>query len=363
MKQALGGMSLALMLTVGCTRADNYQITGTWKEGNGKTVYLYQIKEDGQMVAVDSAVVKDGAFEMGGYCEQVDRRILAVDNDRDYILLDGQPIRVDITKQVDPMVKLLTASEYDVRISGSREQAVFKQWKTEARGFVKQAATWNKMAEGKELNDTEKRMKEYFNEKAQNFLDTCKNSMAFAFIIGDEIAETPEDVERMYNELTPEVQSSYAGQWLLRRAENLRKVSVGRIAPEIELPAPDGRSVKLSSLRGQYVLIDFWASWCGPCLAEAPNVKAIYEDYKDKGFEVYGISLDTDKEAWEKAIEQNGLGWIHVSSLKGNDAVTAAYNVSGIPCTYLLDKEGRIIAKDLRGQELREKVASLFDNN
>ena len=99
-------------------------------------------------------------------------------------------------------------------------------------------------------------------------------------------------------------------------------------------------------------------------MAEAPNVKAVYKDYKDKGFEVFGVSLDTDKAAWENAIKQNELNWIHVCSLKGgrgSEAIT--YNVTGIPCTFLLDKDGRIIAKNLRGEALREKISSLLGNN
>lgn len=124
-------------------------------------------------------------------------------------------------------------------------------------------------------------------------------------MIGDFIArEYPfEDVERYYNNLTPEVKASYPGQLLKEKMTSLRSINVGGIAPDIDLVAPDGKHVKLSSLRGKYVLLDFWASWCGPCLAEVPNVKAVYEQYKDKGFEIYGVSLDDKKDAWVNAIE------------------------------------------------------------
>ena len=363
MKYTLYGISLALLLALGCEQADTYKITGTWADGNGKTVYLCKMTDDRTLLSVDSAVVQNGTFEMTGPLEQIDRRILVVGNSRDNLLLDDQPIKVNITKQENPLIKLTTGADYDVQISGSREQAIFMQWKRESKAVFSQVSALKQMEKENELTDGQKSLKALFAPKAQSFLDSCRNSLAFTYIIGDDIAKTAEEGESLYHELTPEVQASYAGQLLLKRIESLRRLSEGHVAPDIELPAPDGTLVKLSSLRGKYVLVDFWASWCGPCLAEAPNVKAIYEDYKDKGFEVYGVSLDTNKEAWEKAIQQHGLHWIHVSSLKGNDAVTREYNVSGIPCTYLLDKEGRIIGRDLRGQALRDKVTSLFDNN
>ena len=359
MKQVFYSL-VALLLSVGCTQTDNYKITGTWAEGNGKTVYLYQIKEDGQMVAADSAVVKNGTFEMSGPYTPFERRLLVVETSKDYILLDGQPIQVDVTKQTDPMARAMAGSEYDVKISGSIEQTVFKQWKMGAQMAYKVAPYYNNKDE-KELADWEKPLRDRYNKQVEDFLKISENSKAFAYIITDNLATSAEEGERLYNELTPEVQASYPGQLLLKRIESLRLLSAGKIAPDIAYPAPDGTIIKLSSLRGKYVLVDFWASWCGPCLAEAPNVKGIYEDYKDKGFEVYGVSLDTDKAAWENAIKQNGLDWIHVSSLKSNDPVIKQFNVIGIPCTYLLDREGRIIAKDLRGQALRDKVASLFE--
>ena len=339
---------------------NTYKIVGTWADGNGKTVYLCQMTADMQLLHLDSAVVKNGTFEMTGPFEQIDRRILLIENTRINVLLDGQPIQVSITKQEDQMAVLAAGSLYDVKLSGSHEQAVFDRWARIGRMAFTMAPVYSNK-DGEELQDWQKTIKERYEKHVRYFLDSCYNSMAFTYLITDGLVTTAEEMESMYNKFTPEVKASYPGQLLAKKIESLRLVSEGQIAPEIELPAPDGTMVKLSSLRGKYVLVDFWASWCGPCLEEAPNVKAIYEDYKDKGFEVYGISLDTDKAAWENAIKQNGLDWIHVSSLKSNDPVIKQFNVIGIPCTYLLDREGRIIAKDLRGQALRDKVASLFE--
>lgn len=139
-------------------------------------------------------------------------------------------------------------------------------------------------------------------------------------------------------------------------------INVGDIAPEISLPDPGGKVVSLSSLRGQYVLIDFWASWCRPCRMENPNVVRMYEKYKGKGFEIFGVSLDQSKGQWVQAIEVDQLSWIHVSDLAyWNSVVVPKYQIAGIPATVLLDKEGRIIAKDLRGEELDKKLGEVLN--
>jgi len=148
---------------------------------------------------------------------------------------------------------------------------------------------------------------------------------------------------------------------LLDRA---RAFSIGGVAPDFSQQTPDGESLRLSELRGKVVLVDFWASWCGPCRRENPNVVRMYNDYKDKGFEILGVSLDRDRERWLQAIEKDGLTWPHVSDLKGwQNSVAKAYGVHSIPHTVLLDEEGRIIARNLRGAALEKKLKELFGIN
>jgi len=143
-----------------------------------------------------------------------------------------------------------------------------------------------------------------------------------------------------------------------RRFRDAIFLPVGEVAPEIALPDTQGKINKLSSLRGKYVLIDFWAAWCGPCRREAPNLVRIYNKYKEKGFEIYGVSLDRDKNSWLGAIESDNLDWVHVSDLKyWQSDVVGLYGFSGIPYTVLIDREGKIIAKGLRGEQLENKLA------
>lgn len=144
--------------------------------------------------------------------------------------------------------------------------------------------------------------------------------------------------------------------------EYLAAESGGKKAPEIALKSPQGKVIKLSSLKGKYVLIDFWASWCRPCRMENPNVVRLYKKYKDRGFTIYSVSLDQDAEAWKRAIAADGLEWPnHVSDLLGwNSSMPGLYGFNGIPYTVLLDKEGNIIATGLRGPTLEQKLVELL---
>ena len=181
---------------------------------------------------------------------------------------------------------------------------------------------------------------------AVNYLDAEKE---FAFL------------KELADKFQQELPDSRYTQQFVEQINALSRLAIGMTAPDIALPSPEGDTVRLSSLRGNYVMVDFWAAWCKPCRMENPNVVRLYEEYKDKGFEIYGVSLDRTKDAWVDAIAQDDLTWKHVSDLQYfNSEAASLYNINAIPATVLLDKEGKIIAKNLRGQALEDKLAEIF---
>jgi len=191
----------------------------------------------------------------------------------------------------------------------------------------------------------------------------CREYYELALKMNDNSGYPEVGFSHLYKSNKPKAQR-YAFQALVKGAPAkyvyVPQVVVEEVAPDFQLKNPQGELISLSSLRGQVVMIDFWASWCGPCREENPNLVRAFNQYKSKGFTVLGVSLDDDLDRWHRAIEKDNLTWQHVSDLRGwKSAAGNLYSVEGIPQNFLLDREGRVIAVDLRGDRLWEKLAEL----
>lgn len=214
----------------------------------------------------------------------------------------------------------------------------------------------------KSLDKPYQEIKIQMDDYVRNFILSHKTSISSLAIINSLNPEKNTSVYQMLDSAlfavfpnSPHVKDFH------ERVSKLALLSNGSSSPELEIPGTDGKPIKLSSLRGKYVLVDFWASWCGPCRQENPNNVKLYNQYKNKGFEIYGVSLDREKGAWLKAIKDDNLSWIQVSDLEQwNSPVVKMFDIEGIPYTLLLDKEGKIIAKGLRGRALELKLKEIF---
>jgi len=313
----------------------------------------------------DSTVVKDGRFTFTGTVSEPVPAMIFTKTFKVQInlYLDNTPITV--TSNADSMYSPVVTSKapvvqefeaFNQQIMANRKStiALFQQaYALRRQGDTVQA----KLLEAKA--DSQYRW-EFTARK--NYIETHPSSYISAHeLLQHTSSNTLQESIQMFGALDAAIKASNVGKEVAARIELLSKVDVGKQAINFTQQSVDGKPVQLTDFRGRYVLLEFWASWCGPCRAENPNLVKQYQLYKDKGFDVLGISLDSNKELWKQAIEKDGLPWTHVSDLNGwKNAVAEMYGIRAVPASFLVDPSGKIIAQGLRGESLNKKLEELF---
>lgn len=338
---------------------------------------MYLTYRNGFKNQTDSTILKNGSFQFKGtvagpvqallrlkYTANEDPKVSKPDFLQFYI----EPGKINILSP-DSLKK--------AKITGSKinnENRVYKEYMKpydeklkEMQAFYKSATpevrkTAEFQAEAEQLSDELSELErslsvEYIKQHPDSWLSIIALGKAGGY------HPDPKMMEPLFLSLSDNVRNTVAGKEYAANIEKWKTTAIGAIAPDFTQNDPEGQPKKLSDFRGKYVLVDFWASWCGPCRAENPNVVQVYNKYKEKNFTILGVSLDREngREVWLKAIESDKLAWNHVSDLKyWQNAVALLYSVRAIPDNFLIDPDGKIIARGLRGEDLEKKLIEIY---
>jgi peroxiredoxin len=370
MKRILLIAAVSGSLLTGCN-SSNFTVTGTIEGVTDGKVYLIGFNETnrgGDTLAV-APVSTEGKFTLTGKVEGVQLSTLSIEgkNSRFPFLLEKGDYTATITNAPANEEGLQIQTSLFADIKGGALQEVFKQFNalqqeinhkrqelqiayfstpdTIQKDSIEQLfIAYQKAAEDRELE----------------IIKANPDSYATAFqLYNTTQGLNLEAIKEKYNLLGEKGKATKYGKMIEEHIQSLENVAVGQTAPDFQVATPEGETLSLYGVEAKVKLIDFWASWCGPCRGENPNVVAAYAEYHPKGLEIIGVSLDTDKDAWLKAVADDQLTWKHGFDPKGD--VATIYAVTAIPHTLLLDKNNKIIAKNLRGNALKEKLAELLD--
>ena len=373
MQKILISLSVILLLSFcdGNKKNSSFQLKGTLSDSKAETLYLEKLGSSKQVI-IDSVILdENGNFEFTNYTPKIGfYRIKTNDKNFAMLVLDSAD-KVTITGSVKDLGNTF-------KVEGSPETTIFIEYnnlskirdiKLDSLNKAFQLLMETNKMDSKRMDSLSAIFETPYNSiiNQSNILmvdKISKNTNMYSSIMAIQALD-PDKYSDLYKSLDAGLSKKFPNDknviMFHEVVERMLSTNIGQFAPEISLPSPDGKEIALSSLKGKLVLIDFWASWCGPCRKEMPNVIKIYSKFKNKGFEIYGVSLDQDKEKWMEAITKDGINWPQVSDLKYLDNVAARiYNVQGIPYTVLIDKDGKIIAKNLRGQELEKKIAEVL---
>ncbi len=358
MRKLLLSIVAASMTLAACNAQSGYKVTGT-VEGMPDGKAIIATVNGSSLDTLAKADVKNGSFEFTGNVSEPTGA---------YIMVIGQ--RGAIPFMLENANITVNAGQAGLTVTGSEGQKIYDQFmaintttQQEAMKLQQEYQAANgDQAKMQAVQEAYAKLMTDAQAKETELIKANPDSYVSTFVIVSGMGQMEyEQLKERYNLLGEKAKASAQGKAIAAQIAKLESTALGQIAPNFTITTPEGESISLYDIKGKVKLIDFWASWCGPCRGENPHVVEIYKEYHPKGLEIFGVSLDNNKEAWVKAIADDGLVWKHGSDLKGwQSAPAQLYSVSGIPHTVLLDENNKIIAKNLRGDELKQKIAELL---